>query len=52
MLKKKNSLKFIFFGDKTDPGGNDHEIFVSEHTVGHKVTSPKDTLKQLDAIFS
>eukprot|EP00009_Paramoeba_aestuarina_P007421 CAMPEP_0201523364 /NCGR_PEP_ID=MMETSP0161_2-20130828/19583_1 /ASSEMBLY_ACC=CAM_ASM_000251 /TAXON_ID=180227 /ORGANISM="Neoparamoeba aestuarina, Strain SoJaBio B1-5/56/2" /LENGTH=247 /DNA_ID=CAMNT_0047922463 /DNA_START=147 /DNA_END=890 /DNA_ORIENTATION=+ len=43
--------KIHFFGDKTDPGGNDHEIYVSEKTVGHKVTSPADTLAQLDALF-
>lgn len=27
-----------FFGDKTFPGGNDHEIFESEKTKGHTVT--------------
>ena len=41
-----------FFGDKTDPGGNDHEIYVSEKTQGHKVGSPKDTLVQLDELFA
>lgn len=36
-----------FFGDKTDKGGNDHEIYVDPRTVGHRVTSPEDTKAQL-----
>ena len=38
-----------FFGDKTYPGGNDHEIFSSERTVGHTVSSPADTREQVTA---
>ena len=38
-----------FFGDKTHPGGNDHEIFASEKTIGHTVTSPEDTQAQVTA---
>ncbi|CAB0016047.1 unnamed protein product [Nesidiocoris tenuis] len=41
-----------FFGDKTDPGGNDHEIFSSPRVIGHKVTSPEDTVKQLVQLFN
>jgi len=40
-----------FFGDKTGPGGNDHEIFSDPRTVGHTVTSPEDTMKQLKEVF-
>jgi len=40
-----------FFGDKTDPGGNDHEIFESERTVGHKVSGPEDTMAQVREIL-
>ncbi|KAF6261028.1 eukaryotic phosphomannomutase [Scenedesmus sp. NREL 46B-D3] len=40
-----------FFGDKTFPGGNDHEIFSSEKTVGHTVTSPADTQQQCTELF-
>ncbi|GLC41666.1 hypothetical protein PLESTB_000690900 [Pleodorina starrii] len=40
-----------FFGDKTYPGGNDYEIFTSERTVGHTVTSPDDTRKQCTELF-
>nr|GMD36464.1 phosphomannomutase [Ipomoea batatas] len=40
-----------FFGDKTYKGGNDYEIFESERTVGHTVTSPDDTAEQCRDIF-
>ncbi|XP_015588585.1 phosphomannomutase isoform X2 [Cephus cinctus] len=36
-----------FFGDKTEEGGNDYEIYQSDLTVGHRVTGPEDTVKQL-----
>ncbi|KAL6043066.1 Phosphomannomutase [Balamuthia mandrillaris] len=41
-----------FFGDKTMPGGNDYEIFMHERTIGHTVTSPDDTIKLLQELFS
>lgn len=40
-----------FFGDKTFEGGNDYEIFESEKTIGHTVTSPDDTRKQCTELF-
>jgi phosphomannomutase len=40
-----------FFGDKTMPGGNDYEIFTSDKTIGHTVTTYKDTLKLLDELW-
>ncbi|XP_070038679.1 phosphomannomutase-like isoform X2 [Nicotiana tomentosiformis] len=40
-----------FFGDKTYKGGNDYEIFESERTVGHTVTSPEDTVEQCSILF-
>ncbi|XP_027926514.1 phosphomannomutase [Vigna unguiculata] len=40
-----------FFGDKTYKGGNDHEIYESERTIGHTVTSPDDTVKQCKSLF-
>jgi phosphomannomutase len=55
---KTHCLKFLedystihFFGDRTDPGGNDHEIYASERTIGHKVTSPEDTRAQVSALL-
>jgi len=40
-----------FFGDKTFPGGNDYEIFTSERTIGHSVTTPADTIRLLNELF-
>ncbi|KAK4573921.1 hypothetical protein RGQ29_031744 [Quercus rubra] len=40
-----------FFGDKTYKGGNDHEIYESEQTIGHTVTSPKDTMEHFKKLF-
>ena len=40
-----------FFGDKTSPGGNDHEIFSDWRTVGHTVTGPDDTLEQVRQVL-
>ena len=40
-----------FFGDKTHPGGNDHEIYEDARTKGHRVTSPEDTKAQLQELF-
>ena len=40
-----------FFGDKTYEGGNDYEIFSSERTIGHTVTSPEDTMAQCTELF-
>ncbi|KAI9581612.1 phosphomannomutase [Glossina fuscipes] len=34
-----------FFGDKTEPGGNDYEIYTDSRTISHKVGSPSDTKK-------
>lgn len=40
-----------FFGDKTYPGGNDYEIYEDPRTIGHRVTSPEDTMQQLKDLF-
>eukprot|EP00246_Nothoceros_aenigmaticus_P016077 TRINITY_DN7051_c0_g1_i1.p1 TRINITY_DN7051_c0_g1~~TRINITY_DN7051_c0_g1_i1.p1 ORF type:complete len:252 (+),score=46.14 TRINITY_DN7051_c0_g1_i1:132-887(+) len=40
-----------FFGDKTSKGGNDYEIFSSNKTIGHTVTSPEDTRRQCRKLF-
>jgi len=41
-----------FFGDKTSEGGNDYEIFVDSRTIGHTVTSPEDTRKQVKQLLN
>ncbi|GFP88535.1 phosphomannomutase [Phtheirospermum japonicum] len=40
-----------FFGDETYKGGNDFEIYESERTKGHTVTSPDDTVKLCTDLF-
>ncbi|WFD42672.1 phosphomannomutase [Malassezia psittaci] len=40
-----------FFGDKTFEGGNDYEIFSHPSVIGHTVTSPEDTIQQLNQLF-
>lgn len=40
-----------FFGDKTSPGGNDHEIYNDPRTLGHTVTSPDDTRQQVEKLI-
>lgn len=40
-----------FFGDKTQPGGNDYEIYEHSRTIGHAVTHPGETKQQLTELF-
>jgi phosphomannomutase len=48
----KDEFKDIhFFGDKTYQGGNDYEIFESDRTIGHTVTSPNDTVEICSRLF-
>lgn len=48
----KNYKEIHFFGDKTEPGGNDHEIFMDPRTIGHKVSTPHDTKRILSELFN
>eukprot|EP01105_Mastigella_eilhardi_P026777 TRINITY_DN788_c0_g1_i1.p2 TRINITY_DN788_c0_g1~~TRINITY_DN788_c0_g1_i1.p2 ORF type:complete len:277 (-),score=95.45 TRINITY_DN788_c0_g1_i1:1283-2029(-) len=49
---EKDFEHVIFFGDKTEPGGNDHEIAVSPRVYkSHTVTSPDDTMKILREVY-
>jgi|Transcript_4231 phosphomannomutase len=50
-LKESDFDEIHFFGDKTFEGGNDFEIFSSQRTIGHTVTSPEDTIAQLKELF-
>ena len=43
--------KIHFYGDRTSEGGNDHEIYEDERTIGHSVTGPDDTINQLTQEF-
>ncbi|KAI0136628.1 eukaryotic phosphomannomutase [Xylariales sp. AK1849] len=52
--KKPSGIEYKtihFFGDKTDKGGNDYEIYIDERTEGHAVTGPDHTLKLLKELF-
>jgi len=40
-----------FFGDKTSKGGGDYELYEHQRTEGHTVTSPEDTMQQIQALF-
>nr|XP_023013965.1 probable phosphomannomutase [Leptinotarsa decemlineata] len=50
-LENEGFDEIHFFGDKTDQGGNDYEIFNDKRVIGHKVVDPSDTKKQLQNIF-
>ncbi len=39
-----------FFGDRCGPGGNDYEIYHDERVVGHWITGPDDTYRELLAL--
>ena len=43
---KSHATAHIVF-DCIFQGGNDHEIFADPRTIGHSVTSPEDTIKQV-----
>ncbi|KAJ9590139.1 hypothetical protein L9F63_016724 [Diploptera punctata] len=50
-VEKDNFEEIHFFGDKTDPGGNDHQLYIDPRTIGHQVTSPEDTKKQVQQLL-
>jgi len=51
-LEADNFKEIHFFGDKTSKGGNDFEIFEDKRTVGHTVTSWRDTIKQVEELLA
>ncbi|XP_056389699.1 phosphomannomutase 2 [Hyla sarda] len=51
ILEKESFSQIYFFGDKTIPGGNDYEIYTDPRTIGHSVTSPKDTQRICTELF-
>jgi len=40
-----------FFGDKTDFGGNDYEIYNDKRVIGHKVEKYQDTIEIINKLF-
>lgn len=51
LLETENFDVIHFFGDKTEKGGNDYEIFNDARVIGHKVINPDDTKRQLEELF-
>lgn len=50
-LKEEGFTEIHFFGDKTDKGGNDYEIYTHPSVKGHSVKAPEDTMKILKELF-
>ncbi|CAH1992229.1 unnamed protein product [Acanthoscelides obtectus] len=50
-LENEGFDEIYFFGDKTDQGGNDHEIYIDKRVTGKKVSGPYDTIKQLEELI-
>ncbi|UZJ53166.1 hypothetical protein CBS101457_002486 [Exobasidium rhododendri] len=50
-VKDDGYKEIHFFGDKTFKGGNDYEIYSDPRTIGHSVTCPEDTMKELKTLF-
>lgn len=50
-VKDQNFKEIHFFGDKTEPGGNDHEIYTSNMVIGHSVKGPEDTQQILKDVL-
>ncbi len=48
---KEKYNRILFFGDRTDKGGNDYEIYSSELTESYQVKSPEDTIEILEKLF-
>lgn len=49
---KNSSIEIHFFGDKTDIGGNDHEIHIDPRVIGHHVNNYNDTIKICSEIIA
>lgn len=51
LVAKDQFREIHFFGDKTEPGGNDYEIFTDHRTIGHRVSRPEETRAILTQMF-
>lgn len=50
-IVNENFKEIHFFGDKTEFGGNDYEIFHHPKVIGHAVKSPLDTIQLIKKLF-
>lgn len=51
VVKETKFKEIHFFGDMTEEGGNDYEIYNHPLTIGQKVRNPDDTKKILEDLF-
>lgn len=49
--RPQDSPTYLPIALRVHQGGNDHEIFEDERTIGHAVTCPDDTMKLLNELF-
>ena len=50
-LENEGFKTILFFGDKTDKGGNDYEIYTHPKVKGYSVKNPDETMKILKELF-
>ncbi|KAL7753424.1 Phosphomannomutase 1 [Sorochytrium milnesiophthora] len=50
-LEKEGFKDIHFFGDKTEKGGNDYEIYTHSRIIGHAVKTPDDTVRIMRETF-
>ena len=50
-LAEEGFVEIHFFGDKTEKGGNDYEIFSHPMVKGHAVKAPEDTMVLVKELF-
>lgn len=48
----KNDEDIYFFGDRTEPDGNDYPIYIHPNVKGFSVKNPLDTIYQLKNLFN
>lgn len=48
---EKEYEEIYFFGDKTNPGGNDYEIYQDSRVKGYSVKTYQDTIRYLEELF-
>ncbi|EIJ88398.1 phosphomannomutase [Nematocida parisii] len=51
-LESEGIKHIFFFGDMTEKGGNDFEIYSDKRVTGTKVISPEDTMKKVESILN
>ncbi len=50
-VEDKGFGEIHFFGDRTEEGGNDHDIYEDKRTVGHAVKSPEETVQMTKEVL-